>query len=246
MSSPPKVPTACSIALFTCASSRTSTTSGNAFPPALVIWSAAVKLVPGNLGCGLSVFAAITMLAPSRAARNAIARPMPRDAPVMNRVRSLSVMIPQSFRSASAKDEFSRERRVGVVDAVRRFDDGALEALGPYGQVLGEEARDRDTPRRIDAIAAKAHRRKRLLGKERAAGREREQPQIRCRPRQRRREVIALAAEEPMGGALQRLGCVLKPHAGPPESGVVDGVDGFDRALDLADIRQHRRAARER
>src|SRR5262249_3680709 len=130
-------------------------TSGNAFPPALVIWSAAVKMVPGNLGCGLSVFAAITMLAPSRAARNAIARPMPRDAPVMNRVRSLSVMIPQSFRSASAKDEFSRERRVGVVDAVRRFDDGTLEALGPYGQVLGEEARDRDTPRRIDAIAAK-------------------------------------------------------------------------------------------
>src|SRR5215475_3426819 len=246
MSSPPNVAAAFSIAPCTCASSRTSTTSGSAFPPALVISSAAVKMVPGNLGCGLSVLAAITMLAPSRAARNAIASPMPRDAPVMNRVRPLSVMIPQSFRSASAKDEFSGERRVGVIDAVRRFDDGALEALGTHGQVLGEEARDRNTPRRIGAIAAKAYRRKRLLGKERAAGRQREQPQIRCRPGQRRREVVALAAEEPLGRALQRLGRVLKPHAGPPESGVVDGVDGFDRALELADIRQHRRAARKR
>src|SRR5215472_677628 len=208
MSSRPNVVTACSIAPFTCASSRTSTTSGSALPPTRVISSAAVKIVPGSLGCGLSVLAWITMLAPSRAARNAIARPMPRDAPVMNKVRPLSVMIPQSFRSGSAKDEFSGERRVG-------------------------------------AIAAKAYRRKRLLGKERAAGRQREQPQIRCRPGQRR-EVIALAAEEPMGGALQSLGRVLQPHAGPPESRVVDGVDGFDRALDLADIRQHRRAARKR
>src|SRR5262249_53609106 len=221
MSSRPNVVTACSIAPFTCASSRTSTTSGSALPPARVISSAAVKIVPGSLGCGLSVLAAITMLAPSRAARNAIARPMPRDAPVINKVRPLSVMIPQSFRSGSAKDDFSGERRVGVIDAVRRFDDGALEALGTHGQVLGEEARDRNTPRRIGAIAA------RLLGKERAAGRQRDQPQIRCRPGQRRREVIALAAEEPMGGALQSLGRVLQPHAGPPESRVVDGVDGF-------------------
>ena len=48
-----------------------------------------------------------------------------------------------------------------------------------------------------------------------------------------------------MRGALQRLGCVLEPHASPPESRVVAGIDGFDRALDLADIGLHRRTACE-
>ncbi len=93
MSMPPKVATVCSIAPFTCASSRTSTTSGSALPPALAISSAAVKIVPGSFGCGVSVLAAMAMLAPSRAARSAIASPMPRDAPVMKRVWFLSNMI---------------------------------------------------------------------------------------------------------------------------------------------------------
>src|ERR1700732_2116854 len=43
-------------------------------------------MVPGSLGWASVVFAAMTMLAPSRAARSAIARPMPRLAPVMKRV----------------------------------------------------------------------------------------------------------------------------------------------------------------
>jgi hypothetical protein len=92
MSMPPKVATVFSIALLTCASSRTSTTSGSARPPALAISSAAVKMVPESFGCGLSVLAAMAMLAPSRAAASAIASPMPRDAPVMNNVRPLSIM----------------------------------------------------------------------------------------------------------------------------------------------------------
>ena len=40
-----------------------------------------------SLGSSVSDFAAITTLAPSLAARRAIASPMPRDAPVMNKVR---------------------------------------------------------------------------------------------------------------------------------------------------------------
>src|SRR5271165_4443769 len=44
-------------------------------------------MVPGNEGCGLAVLAAMAMLAPSFAARSAIAKPMPRLAPVINRVR---------------------------------------------------------------------------------------------------------------------------------------------------------------
>src|SRR5271165_1218498 len=44
-------------------------------------------MVPGNRGCGLAVLAAMAMLAPSFAARSAIAKPIPRLAPVINRVR---------------------------------------------------------------------------------------------------------------------------------------------------------------
>src|SRR3546814_7267192 len=56
----------------------------SACPPAARTASAALWMVPGNFGLGTSDFAAITTLAPSRAARSAIARPMPREAPVMN------------------------------------------------------------------------------------------------------------------------------------------------------------------
>ena len=40
-------------------------------------------MVPGSFGLGSEVFAAIAIDAPSRAARNAIARPIPRDPPVI-------------------------------------------------------------------------------------------------------------------------------------------------------------------
>ena len=46
-----------------------------------------------ELGMRLSVLAAMAMLAPSRAARSAIASPMPREAPVMNSVLPLSDML---------------------------------------------------------------------------------------------------------------------------------------------------------
>ena len=42
-----------------------------------------MKIVPGSFGCGSVVLAAIATLAPSAAALFTIARPMPRDAPVM-------------------------------------------------------------------------------------------------------------------------------------------------------------------
>src|SRR5277367_3890793 len=54
-------------------------------------------MVPGSFGCGSAVFAAMTTLAPSRAARNPIASPMPREAPVMNRVFPLSDIVDSLF-----------------------------------------------------------------------------------------------------------------------------------------------------
>src|SRR6185369_1731004 len=59
------------------------TAHARALPPAASISAADVKIVPGNLGCGSVVLAAMTMLAPSRAARRPMALPMPRLAPVM-------------------------------------------------------------------------------------------------------------------------------------------------------------------
>ncbi len=83
---PPKRCTACSTAANTCSSSRMSPTIGNALPPASSICSAAVKTVPSRRGCGSAVFAINATFAPSRAARRAIARPIPRLPPEMNSV----------------------------------------------------------------------------------------------------------------------------------------------------------------
>src|SRR5262249_52614824 len=50
-------------------------------------------MVPLSFGCGCVVLAAIAMLAPSRAARSAMASPMPRLAPEMNSVLPLRDVI---------------------------------------------------------------------------------------------------------------------------------------------------------
>src|ERR1700712_3967624 len=50
-------------------------------------------MVPLSFGCGSAVFAATATLAPSRAARNAIASPMPRLPPDTNSVLPLSDVI---------------------------------------------------------------------------------------------------------------------------------------------------------
>ncbi|KAG0906055.1 hypothetical protein G6F31_021860 [Rhizopus arrhizus] len=56
------------------------------WPPAAVTASAALWMVPGSFGFGTDDLAAMATLAPSRAARNAMARPMPREPPVMKSV----------------------------------------------------------------------------------------------------------------------------------------------------------------
>src|SRR6516164_3806937 len=125
MSRPPKCAAVVSIAFLTAASSRTSTASGNALPPAFTISSAAVWIVPSSLGCGVSVLAAIVILAPSRAARSAIASPMPREAPVMNRVLPLSD-IGSPF---AGKERFERCLRFGRTQALAE-DPGFLIDVG--------------------------------------------------------------------------------------------------------------------
>src|SRR5690349_2680933 len=69
-------------------------------------------MVPGSFGWGSVVFEATTTFAPSAAARNAIALPMPRLAPVMNRVlplRFAMVLLPSTLQGR-------RPRRHQLVD----------------------------------------------------------------------------------------------------------------------------------
>jgi len=81
---PPNHATACATAAATWSASRISPTTGSAWPPAASICAAAVNTVPSSLGCGSAVLAISATLATSRAARSAIARPMPRLPPEMN------------------------------------------------------------------------------------------------------------------------------------------------------------------
>ena len=91
---PPNLATVSATDFSTLCSSRMSQGSGRALPPAFSISSAALKMVPGNLGSGFTVLAATATLAPSRAARSAMARPMPRLAPVTNSVLRAKLMAP--------------------------------------------------------------------------------------------------------------------------------------------------------
>jgi len=83
---PPNSFTVFSIASFTLFSSLTSHWIGKQRPPAFFIYSAALNIVPSNLGCDSTVLAAIAIFAPSCAARKAIASPIPLDAPVIKSV----------------------------------------------------------------------------------------------------------------------------------------------------------------
>src|SRR5438445_5924441 len=83
MSMPPNRSTVWLTAAATDSSSRTSPRIGSAVPPAATISSAAVWIVPGSRASGWSVLAMIATFAPSRAARTAMASPMPRLPPDM-------------------------------------------------------------------------------------------------------------------------------------------------------------------
>src|SRR6185369_10743483 len=96
-------------------------------------------MVPSSFGCGVSVLAAMAMLAPSRAARSAIASPMPRDAPVMNSVLPLSdIGWPRIPGLGVWQRQFARGRPLVLTDSdqvsIRIAD---VEVAAAVGLVLG-------------------------------------------------------------------------------------------------------------
>ena len=93
--------------------------------------------------CGSSVFAAIATFAPSRAARSAIARPMPREPPVMNRVLPASMSRRDAWLLAAerAPGRFSRNAAMPSAKSARAR--ARAEARGFGVELLGQRARER-------------------------------------------------------------------------------------------------------
>src|ERR671937_895050 len=84
-------------------------------------------MVPLSFGCGCVVFAAIAILAPARAARSAMASPMPRLAPEMNSVLPFSDVIseppdvgtPCPRHLAAGAGDQARRIRLPLLDLAR-------------------------------------------------------------------------------------------------------------------------------
>src|SRR5271154_2579470 len=103
-------------------------------------------MVPESFGCGSAVFAAIAILAPSRAARSAMASPMPRDAPVMNNVLPASDIVSLTSCSLLAREEvFERGARFGRLQPLLEMGDFGFDLRDhAVGLAAHQLARDRD------------------------------------------------------------------------------------------------------
>src|SRR5256885_14857737 len=106
-------------------------------------------MVPLSLGCGSAVFASIATLAPSRAARNAMASPMPRLAPEMNKVLPLRDDIENSCQErVGNRAPLSRKRGAKEVVSCIRVQHPAAGFRKREGcdeeHAIGGDRKDRD------------------------------------------------------------------------------------------------------
>src|SRR5450432_623717 len=109
-------------------------------------------MVPGSLGCGVSVLPIAAMFAPSRAALSAMARPIPRLAPVMKRVLDArGVAIRRIIVAGLSRKKGARRKASGLVrpvasapaaGAARRCDHPRARHGGDSGVRALDEAPD--------------------------------------------------------------------------------------------------------
>src|SRR4051794_16340542 len=95
-------------------------------------------MVPSSFGCGSAVLAAMATLAPSRAARSAMARPIPRLAPVMNRVlfaRLMAVLLWPDRDAAARRNRAESPPWYQSTRQSRRAPAGSLPSFRNQGQV---------------------------------------------------------------------------------------------------------------
>src|SRR3954470_8623234 len=130
------------------------------------------------------------------------------------------------------------QRRVGY--RLRAFSDRGLKSAGLHRDVLGEEARERDTATAIEPTSAV---RKRVLGEHAATGGRREQPQVWRRTRKRRVGRFVELATQPRRRVVKALDRFAKARARRAETGIVRCLHGRHRAAQLVEIAAHHRAA---
>src|SRR3982074_2267001 len=143
-------------------------------------------MVPFSFGCGSAVFAAIATLAPSRAARSAIASPMPRLPPEMNSVLPLSVVMAQNSVLISAF-EFQKARTTGLPS----WQQSGVGVQNPAAGFRQREGRDEEQ-------SIGHHREDRDGVAERRRGRERADQE-----REQRADAAAEIIAEPLSGSAQ-------------------------------------------
>src|SRR5882757_945080 len=103
-------------------------------------------MVPFSFGCGSAVFAAIATLAPSRAARSAIASPMPRLAPEMNSVLPLSVVMTKTPFCRGADSCVGVKNPAAGFAAVRRHPHASVDRIA---QAQDRRLQDRNDGREM-------------------------------------------------------------------------------------------------
>src|SRR5262245_28353966 len=156
MSMPPNSETVCATAASTDSSLVTSHRTGTALPPADVMRSATVWIVPGTLP-SCSERAATATAAPSRASAAAIVAPMPRLAPATKAtLPSSAPVIARSFRGEAQRSVEANDFAVQIVV----FDDalGQLRVLDRTAHALGE--RHLRTPVLLELVGRLAVRRR--------------------------------------------------------------------------------------
>src|SRR4029078_7734394 len=107
-------------------------------------------MVPLSLGCGSAVFAAIATLAPSRAARSAIASPMPRMAPETNSVLPLRDVM----GSSPVSDATRRHGRPYMIISMSHRRRAPRARVGGAEQAVGRDGDriDRGLAERFDHL----------------------------------------------------------------------------------------------
>src|SRR3974390_1919550 len=96
-------------------------------------------MVPASFGCGSGGLAAMAIFAPSRAARRPIASPMPREAPVMNRVLPTSVMRPRRLLLACEEGGKSGARLFGFQTLLKERGFG-IDPRGDGVKIIAQQA----------------------------------------------------------------------------------------------------------
>src|SRR6516164_4011958 len=190
-------------------------------------------MVPSSLGCGSTVFAAIAIFAPSAAALSAIARPIPREPPVMKRV------LPCKDIGATVSWQLFCERCLRAFNAVGALRYHALETVRLDREIFSEITCERCAGSTVSG----AQRCKRIFSQHAAAGGIAEQAQVGCSPREG--GIGRLLCKQPVCGAFEAVNGFAKTGRCFAKGGRIARLDGPYGAPQFVNIESDRLATFE-